>query len=49
MAVGTKLFFDMMHRPPEKVLLFGDACSEVTTALAESSPYWNITQVGLVI
>ncbi|ELT87875.1 hypothetical protein CAPTEDRAFT_222380 [Capitella teleta] len=46
MAVGTKLFFDMMHEPPAKVMLFGDACSEVTTPIAESAKWWNIWQLS---
>ena len=45
MAVGSKLFFDMMHDEPPKVMLFGGACSQVTAPLAESSIWWNIWQV----
>ena len=45
MAVGTKLFFDMMHETPPKIMLFGDACSHVTAPIAESSVWWNIWQV----
>ena len=45
MAVGTKLFFDMMHDKPPKIMLFGDACSHVTAPIAESSVWWNIWQV----
>ncbi|KAI0215382.1 Gamma-aminobutyric acid type B receptor subunit 2 [Lamellibrachia satsuma] len=46
MAVGTKLFFDMMHDPPTKIMLFGDACSHVTAPIAESSVWWNIWQLS---
>ena len=46
MAVGTKLFFDMMHLDPPKVMLFGGACSHVTAPIAESAKWWNIGQVG---
>ena len=35
MAVGTKIFFDMMNKQPSKVLVFGDACSDVTAAIAD--------------
>ena len=45
MAVGTKLFFDMMHSQPPKVMLFGGTCSQVTAPLAESSIWWDIWQV----
>ena len=48
MAVGTKLFFDMMHEQPSKVMLFGDACTQVTAPIAESAIWWKIAQVGLV-
>ncbi len=48
MAVGTKLFFDMMHSQPPKAMLFGGACSQVTAPLAESSMWWDIWQVGAV-
>ena len=47
MAVGTKLFFDMMHKDPPKVMLFGGACTQVTAPLAESSRWWDIWQVSL--
>ena len=47
MAVGTKLFFDMMHDAPPKIMLFGDACSHVTAPIAESSVWWNIWQVWM--
>ena len=47
MAVGTKLFFDMMHDTPPKIMLFGDACSHVTAPIAESSVWWNIWQVWM--
>ncbi len=46
MAVGTKLFFDMMHEPPDKILLFGDACTQVTAPIAESTKFWDIWQVS---
>ena len=46
MAVGTRLFFDMMNDDIPKVLLFGHAWPEVTSAIAESSPQWNISQVN---
>ncbi|KAK2193416.1 hypothetical protein NP493_13g08014 [Ridgeia piscesae] len=46
MAVGTKLFFDMMHDLPPKIMLFGDACSHVTAPIAESSVWWNIWQLS---
>ncbi len=49
MAVGSKLFFDMMHDAPPKLMLFGGACSQVTAPIAESSPYWNITQVPVFL
>ncbi len=46
MAVGTKLFFDMMHKDPPKVMLFGGACTQVTAPLAESTTWWDIWQVS---
>ena len=49
MAVGSKLFFDMMHSQPPKVMLFGGACSQVTAPLAESSIWWNIWQVSYTV
>ncbi|CAD5114117.1 DgyrCDS3264 [Dimorphilus gyrociliatus] len=46
MAVGTKLFFDMMNQPPEKLILFGAACSHVTGPIAETAYYWRIPQLS---
>jgi len=41
-----KVFFDMMHEPPSKVMLFGDACSKVTDPIAKASKYWKIVQLS---
>jgi hypothetical protein len=46
MAVGSRVFFDMMHNPPAKAVVLGDACSHVTLPVAESAVSWNIFQVG---
>ena len=46
MAIGTKLFFDMMHLDPPKVMLFGGSCSHVTAPIAESAKWWDISQVS---
>ena len=48
MAVGTKLFFDMMHEHPPKVMLFGGSCSHVTAPIAESAVWWNMWQVNII-
>jgi len=45
MAVGSRVFFDMMYYPPFKVLVLGDLCSRVTVPVAESAVWWNIVQV----
>ena len=44
---ATKKFFDMMHEPPFKLLLFCCACPELTPNMADISRYWNIWQVLL--
>jgi hypothetical protein len=36
MAKATKIFFDMMHENTTKVMLFGDACPNVTGPLART-------------
>lgn len=46
MAKATKLFFDMMDENTTKVMLFGDACSNVTGPLAMISECWGMWQVG---
>ena len=45
MAVGSKVFFDMMHYEPFKVVVLGDLCSRVTVPVAESAVFWDIVQV----
>jgi len=45
MAVGSRVFFDMMYDLPFKVLVLGDLCSRVTVPVAESVVWWNILQV----
>jgi len=45
-AVGMKAFFDMMHEGPNKVMLFGAACTQVTDPIAKASKHWRITQVN---
>ena len=45
MAIGSRVFFDMMHQPPFKVIVLGDLCSRVTVPVAESAVWWSITQV----
>lgn len=49
MAKATKIFFDMMHENTTKVMLFGDACPNVTGPLAQISKWWNMSQVRLSI
>jgi hypothetical protein len=46
MAVGSRVFFDMMHNPPAKAIILGDSCSHVTVPVAESAIGWNIFQVS---
>jgi gamma-aminobutyric acid type B receptor len=41
-----KAFFDMIHRPPLKILLFGDVCTSVTDPIAKASKRWNIVQLS---
>ena len=40
-----KAFFDMMHDPPRKLVLFGAACTHVTDPMAKASKHWNLAQV----
>ena len=44
-AWGTKAFFDVVHHPPEKLALFGAACTEVTDPIAKASKFWKLIQV----
>lgn len=44
-AVGVKAFFDMMHSGPNKLMLFGAACTHVTDPIAKASKHWHLTQV----
>ncbi|CAC5408731.1 GABBR [Mytilus coruscus] len=46
MAKATKIFFDMMHENTSKVMLFGDACPNVTGPLAQISKWWNMSQLS---
>ncbi|CAG2254551.1 GABBR [Mytilus edulis] len=46
MAKATKIFFDMMHENTTKVMLFGDACPNVTGPLAQISKWWNMSQLS---
>ncbi|XP_034233337.1 gamma-aminobutyric acid type B receptor subunit 2 [Thrips palmi] len=45
-AVGVKAFFDMMHKGPPKVMLFGAACTHVTDPIAKASKHWRLTQLS---
>nr|AAK13421.1 metabotropic GABA-B receptor subtype 2 [Drosophila melanogaster] len=45
-AVGVKSFFDMMHSGPNKVMLFGAACTHVTDPIAKASKHWHLTQLS---
>lgn len=49
MAVGTKLFFDMMHDIPKKMLLYGPTCSHITAPLAEATPHFKVIQVIMAL
>ena len=49
MAKATKIFFDMMHENTTKVMLFGDACPNVTGPLAQISKWWNMSQVRIAM
>ncbi|GAB1598328.1 uncharacterized protein LOC115214515 [Argonauta hians] len=46
MAVATRLFFDMMHENTTKIILFGDACFNVTGPMVQISKWWNMTQLS---
>jgi gamma-aminobutyric acid type B receptor len=41
----VKAFFDLMHESPQKLMLFGAACTQVTDPIAKASKHWHITQV----
>lgn len=45
-AVGVKAFFDMMHSGPQKLMLFGAACTHVTDPIAKASKHWHLTQLS---
>ncbi|KAM7363585.1 gamma-aminobutyric acid type B receptor subunit 2 isoform 1-T1 [Cochliomyia hominivorax] len=45
-AVGVKSFFDMMHSGPNKLMLFGAACTHVTDPIAKASKHWHLTQLS---
>lgn len=36
----------MIHRPPLKILLFGDVCTTVTDPIAKASKRWNVVQLS---
>lgn len=44
--MGVKSFFDMMHSGPNKVMLFGAACTHVTDPIAKASKHWHLTQLS---
>ena len=44
-GVGLKSLFDVVHGAPRKVILFGDACSNVTETIAKAARHWNLVQV----
>ncbi|XP_013415617.1 gamma-aminobutyric acid type B receptor subunit 2 [Lingula anatina] len=48
MAIGTKFFFDMLNNETltPMVILFGDACSQVTAPLAETAKFWKMLQIS---
>lgn len=35
----------MMHSGPNKLMLFGAACTHVTDPIAKASKHWHLTQV----
>ncbi|XP_054708523.1 gamma-aminobutyric acid type B receptor subunit 2-like [Uloborus diversus] len=43
--MGMKVFFDMLHQKPNKVILFGAACTTVTDPIAKSSEFFQLIQV----
>ncbi|XP_067655790.1 gamma-aminobutyric acid type B receptor subunit 2-like [Haliotis asinina] len=47
MAMATRVFFDMMDdHNSTKVILFGDACFQVTGPISQISKYWNMFQLS---
>ncbi|XP_064477147.1 gamma-aminobutyric acid type B receptor subunit 2-like isoform X2 [Ornithodoros turicata] len=44
-AVGMKAFFDMMHKTPKKLVLFGAACNAVTDPIAKASQFFQLVQL----
>ena len=44
-GVGLKSLFDMVHRRPKKVILFGGACSNVTDQIVKAARHWHLVQV----
>lgn len=44
-AVGMKVFFDLIHQDPKKLMLFGAACTWVTDPIAKASKFFNLIQV----
>lgn len=45
-SVGVKSFFDMMHQKPNKLMLFGAACTHVTDPIAKTSKHWHLMQLS---
>ncbi|XP_038073128.1 uncharacterized protein LOC119741448 isoform X2 [Patiria miniata] len=41
-GLGTRLFFDQIRLPPQKLMLIGPACSTTAQAVAQTSFYWNL-------
>ena len=44
-----KSLFDMVHQEPRKVILFGDACSNVTDQIVKAARHWNLVQVKHIL
>lgn len=45
-AVGMKAFFDMVYRKPQKLILFGAACTQVTDPVAKTARVWHLAQLS---
>ena len=45
-ALGMKTLFDMIYELPQKVMLFGDACTSVTDPIAKASRFFRLIQLS---
>ncbi|RDD36398.1 Gamma-aminobutyric acid type B receptor subunit 2, partial [Trichoplax sp. H2] len=47
-GTGMKVLFDLIHNPPQKLMILGSACSPVTEPMAQTSREFKLLQISYI-